>query len=99
MMKWLWIECPARLWRWIVQGDLAERDVADDQVDRSVSERGLLESLGADVRLRVEELGDSCGGRVEFDAGPVDVHLGWGEPDEVPRTASRLQHPTAVEPK
>ena len=48
-MKWLWMLWPDRLWLRVVQGDLAERDVADGQVEGRVRGAGVGERAGTIV--------------------------------------------------
>ena len=81
----------------VVQCHLAERDVADDEIERAVGQRCRFEPLGPDRGLRVEQPGDLCSHGIEFDAGPVDVEIVWREADEVPGAAARLEDSSSVE--
>ena len=78
-----------------MQGDLAERDVADDQVEVVAWDSGVGEGLGPDVGARVEVLGDRRGARVELDTAQRAVLRGHdlgGQPDEGAGAAAGLEH-------
>ncbi len=79
----------------IVEGDLAERHVADDQVEVVARDAGVGEGLLTDVGARVEVLGDRRGGRVQLDTEQGAVLRsdgGRGQADEGARAAARLEH-------
>ena len=73
----------------VVQGEAAEGDVADDQVERSVSGAEIGEALPDDGGVGVEGGGDGGCDGLEFDAG--DGRGGRGEADEIARAAAGLQ--------
>ena len=77
----------------VVQGDLAERDVADHQVKAVLAGAGVGEGLGDDGGVGVERRGDRGGDRLQLDAGHLGA--GGGEADEVARSAARFQDPAA----
>ena len=80
----------------VVQRDVAERDVADDQVEVVAREPAVGERLVADLRVRVQVLRDRRGGRVELDAEHCGVLLArcvWGEAEEGASAAAGFEHP------
>ena len=79
------------------QGERAERDVADRQVEAALAGPGVGEGLVDDVGVRVERGGDLGGDRLELDAG--EPGAAGREADEVARSAARFQDPAAGEPE
>ena len=83
----------------VVQRDLAERDVADGQVDRAGRQPGVSEGLGADVGAGVEQLRDRRGGRVQLHPD----QLGGGRRGQprntpAPQPGSRTRPPVSANP-
>ena len=85
----------ARVVRRSVQGDVAERDVADRQVEGALAGPGVGERLAGDVGVRVQGRGDRGGDRVQLDAG--DPGAAGAKPMKLPDAAARLQDPAAGE--
>ena len=85
----------ARVVQAVGQGERAERDVADRQVEGALAGPETGEGLAGDVGVRVERRGDLGGDRLELDAG--DPGAAGREADEVARSASRFQDPAAGE--
>ena len=85
----------ARVVETVGQGERAERDVADRQVETALAGPGVGERLVDDVGVRVERGRDLGGDRLELHAG--ELGTAGGEADEVPRSAARFQDPPAGE--
>ena len=85
----------ARVVQAVGQGERAERDVADRQVEAALWGPEAGEGLVGDVGVRVERRRDLGGDRLELDAG--EPGAAGCEADEVARSAARFQDPAAGE--
>jgi len=94
MMKWL-DAVTAGVVAAVGQGERAERDVADRQVETALAGPGVGEGLVDDVGVGVERGRDLGGDRFELHAG--ELGAAGGEADEVSRSASWFQDPSAGE--
>ena len=95
MMKWLWMLWPAGVVPAVGQGEAAERDVADRQVEAAFGGAGGGEGLVGDVGIRVQPGRDRGGDRVQFHAG--DLGAAGREADEVPAPQPGFQDPAPGE--
>jgi hypothetical protein len=91
----LWIVLPdSSLSERVGHALLAERRVADRQVEEALGHRHVLEAAVRDVGALVELLGDRRAGRVELDAEQhgVAAQRFRHEAEEVPDAHGRLEH-------
>ena len=85
----------------VVDGIIAERNVGNGRVIKTVGEPGILECLLADVRVGIKGFGDARGQGVDLDAGDLaaPVHFFGHQSDEMAYAARRFEHSPLFEAK
>src|SRR5438034_6706257 len=84
---------------WVVNGIIPEGHIGNRHVVEPVGELGVLESLRADVGVRVERLGNSGSERVDLDAGNsrVPMHRFRHQANEMTNAAGWFQNSSMLE--
>ncbi len=83
----------------VVNRVITERHIGNSEVVKSIGEFGLFKRLGTDVRVGIKSLCNSCGQRINFNAGDgrATKHLFRHEADEVADAAGGFKHAPAFE--